>query len=484
MKKILIFAAVLSLIFTSCQKDNYAAPEATLSGTVNYNGTPVGVRTTGTELELWQDGFALNEKITVHIDQDGTYSARLFSGQYKLVRQEGAPWAPQLSDTIPVTVNGDTTFDVEVQPYFTLQNVAFQQYGNAVKADFTVNQVDTNADLTNVKLYASKDILLDDNHSDKSVSLDVNTVTSGDQSSLIVVLPDDLLNAGYLYFRVGVKSNLSNEYYYSQVEKLDIASDVALNPEASFTVTPYGLQQTFNNTSTNAVSYSWDFGDGTTSTEENPVHAYAAEGSYTVTLTATGDAGTLESTITQTVDVGYTPIDVLNGDFTLPGTADIIIGWDNNPDYGDIPGWTSDQDLDDCGVFKYSVDPVVPDNGTTYFGKNRNQDGPIYNLTDHVISDGQTFKLVVDLIDLYYGDSEIRIYYDTGDGNRNVFATLACTPYVDAGYRNGWVTYEVVGVAPPAAVGAKVGVSIKTTMLAPCCNDGWAGVDNVKMFFK
>ena len=38
-----------------------------------------------------------------------------------------------------------------------------------------------------------------------------------------------------------------------------------------------------------AVSYTylWDFGDGTTSTEEDPVHIYASPGIYTVTLTAT-----------------------------------------------------------------------------------------------------------------------------------------------------------------------------------------------------
>ncbi|MBW4888859.1 gliding motility-associated C-terminal domain-containing protein [Mucilaginibacter sp. HMF5004] len=43
----------------------------------------------------------------------------------------------------------------------------------------------------------------------------------------------------------------------------------------------------FTNTSTNADSYIWDFGDGTTSTDVNPVHFYTAKGDYTVTLTAT-----------------------------------------------------------------------------------------------------------------------------------------------------------------------------------------------------
>ena len=42
----------------------------------------------------------------------------------------------------------------------------------------------------------------------------------------------------------------------------------------------------FTNTSTaDHQSYSWDFGDGNTSTEENPTHAYVNEGTYQITLT-------------------------------------------------------------------------------------------------------------------------------------------------------------------------------------------------------
>jgi len=42
-----------------------------------------------------------------------------------------------------------------------------------------------------------------------------------------------------------------------------------------------------------AQSYLWDFGDGMTSTEENPVHTYVNPGVYSVTLTATGPTGSV-----------------------------------------------------------------------------------------------------------------------------------------------------------------------------------------------
>ncbi|MEQ8473534.1 MAG: PKD domain-containing protein [Marinoscillum sp.] len=51
---------------------------------------------------------------------------------------------------------------------------------------------------------------------------------------------------------------------------------------------------TFINISQNADTYSWDFGDGNTSTEKDPVYSYAEEATYEVTLTATGAAGSKE----------------------------------------------------------------------------------------------------------------------------------------------------------------------------------------------
>jgi PKD repeat protein len=54
--------------------------------------------------------------------------------------------------------------------------------------------------------------------------------------------------------------------------------------------------------SSDAESYSWDFGDGATSSEENPVHTYSDDAVYTVTLTVT-DANGCEYTTTFEVDI-------------------------------------------------------------------------------------------------------------------------------------------------------------------------------------
>ncbi len=44
------------------------------------------------------------------------------------------------------------------------------------------------------------------------------------------------------------------------------------------------LTVTFNNGSTNAINYLWNFGDGNTSTQINPTHTYTTSGTYTVKL--------------------------------------------------------------------------------------------------------------------------------------------------------------------------------------------------------
>jgi len=56
---------------------------------------------------------------------------------------------------------------------------------------------------------------------------------------------------------------------------------------------------TFNNTSQNADSYFWEFGDGTTSTEVNPNKIYNQRGNYSVTLTALNDTANLSNQTSQ-----------------------------------------------------------------------------------------------------------------------------------------------------------------------------------------
>lgn len=72
-----------------------------------------------------------------------------------------------------------------------------------------------------------------------------------------------------------------------------------VTPTAAFTIgTGVGLAVSLVNSSSNATSYLWDFGDGNTSTESNPSHIYESSGVYVITLTAYGECDTVTTTST------------------------------------------------------------------------------------------------------------------------------------------------------------------------------------------
>lgn len=78
-------------------------------------------------------------------------------------------------------------------------------------------------------------------------------------------------------------------------------------PTADFEFTVDGLQVTFTNKSTNATAYKWSFGDDETSKEANPVHTYAAPGTYTVKLTAANADGATASKEAQVTTAAGAP---------------------------------------------------------------------------------------------------------------------------------------------------------------------------------
>ncbi|MFM7016863.1 MAG: PKD domain-containing protein [Bacteroidota bacterium] len=88
--------------------------------------------------------------------------------------------------------------------------------------------------------------------------------------------------------------------------KLNAQSPIAaFNNSVSIGCAPVNVQ--FTNASQNAISYSWSFGNGNSSTLVSPSNVYLNAGSYTVTLTATSANGQVNST-SKTITVVATPI--------------------------------------------------------------------------------------------------------------------------------------------------------------------------------
>ncbi|PCJ82907.1 MAG: hypothetical protein COA57_12670, partial [Flavobacteriales bacterium] len=92
----------------------------------------------------------------------------------------------------------------------------------------------------------------------------------------------------------------------SDTDTVTVVADPNARPTPSFSHNPWSFCSTFSNIcpGTNVsfdnntllgVSYFWDFGDGNTSADFEPVHAYADTGAYNVKLVATSSCGGMDS---------------------------------------------------------------------------------------------------------------------------------------------------------------------------------------------
>lgn len=216
----LLLPAIVAV--SSCGLDNYDAPESKLVGRVVYNGEPIGVRGTGeaVQLQLYQDGYELRNPIPVYVSQDGSFEAKLFDGQYKLVtRNNNGPWVND-RDTVVVNLKGTANVDFEVTPFYTLSDVQVSLSGNNVNASFQINEVAGGLDIDYVMILVGKTSFVDD--VSYTVRLDIDDATAGSTvtGSIDLSTNADFQSGRALYARVGLRPAGKDQAIYSQVVKL------------------------------------------------------------------------------------------------------------------------------------------------------------------------------------------------------------------------------------------------------------------------
>jgi hypothetical protein len=209
------------VILTGCGKDNFDEPTSTLTGKIVYNGEAIQVRGTGEaiQLQLYQDGYALKDPITVYVGQEGTFSAKLFDGEYKLVtRDNNGPWVNS-RDTLIVNVKGRTNIEVNVTPYFTISGTQISISGNTMNASLTINRIVSTAEISRVVLVLSKTQFVDD--ANNIFRKDITGITAGAETLTADLSGNnDVANAKTLYGRVAVHTNGADQAIYSPVVKL------------------------------------------------------------------------------------------------------------------------------------------------------------------------------------------------------------------------------------------------------------------------
>ena len=187
-------------------------------------------------------------------------------------------------------------------------------------------------------------------------------------------------------------------------------------PVASFTTDspkPVGVVMTFSDTSTShdgITVWNWNFGDGNTSGDQNPIHVYKSAGTYPVTLTVKeadggSDACTSNVTVTEplaqvmhiaSIDMSTTRIR-LNGWYTYATAKVMIVDATGSPVEGATvscqwSGLTTDTDSETTGAdgtVPLNSDRVKNAAGTfTFTVKNVELDERTYNSSANVVDSG------------------------------------------------------------------------------------------------
>jgi PKD repeat protein len=118
-------------------------------------------------------------------------------------------------------------------------------------------------------------------------------------------------------------------------------------PNAAFTYTVNQTMRTviFTDQSTdednNLLSYLWDFGDERNSTDKNPVHTYAEDNTYTVSLTVSDGSENDTESKEITINASQPPVppEVLKADFEFSFTAQALTVLFIDNSTGDIVSW-------------------------------------------------------------------------------------------------------------------------------------------------
>lgn len=245
MKHKLLPLIVALAVLGGCKKDNREPPKSTLDGMVVVTGTktPVGVQSNGTQLELWQDGYALKQKIPIYIDQTGLFSAKLFDGKYKLVRLGGAPWQNN-SDTINIDLKGHAVVEVPVVPYFTVggESITYSSADTSITATFSVSRMDASKTADRVSLHLGLTQITDANNQIPLPAASIDKAPAGSYLTAPTTLkiqlnPDRYPGTGntelrrqlgmiftkkYTFARVAVRTTGVTQRFYSQVKEIKL----------------------------------------------------------------------------------------------------------------------------------------------------------------------------------------------------------------------------------------------------------------------
>ena len=227
------FLVAVCILFVSCEKDNYEEPNSKLAGRIVYNGEPVGVEHNQVPYELYQSGFGKVGAIGSSFGQDGSFSALLFDGTYKLIIPNGQgpfKWKQTAAgnpDSVVINLTGSQNLDIDVVPYYMIRTPQLTAAGGKVTGTFKIEKVVVDAtakDIESVNIYINKTQFVSGNgdYNIANAGKDGSAITDPNNVSLEVSIPTMTPTQNYVFARIGLKIVGVEDRIFSPVQKITL----------------------------------------------------------------------------------------------------------------------------------------------------------------------------------------------------------------------------------------------------------------------
>lgn len=226
-----LFIALFIVAIVSCKKDNYTPPTLTLSGKLAYKGEALQLQYNQFGYELYQYGFGSVGAMGQIFAPDGTYSALLFAGEYKLTIPNATvpfKWnqtAAGKPDSISISLTANKTMDIEVIPFYMVRTPQLTVSAGNVNATFKAEKIVTDAtgkNINRVALFINKTQFVSSVNDEKVASTELlgSAITDPNNINLSVVIPDLAIKQNYIFARVGIQISGLDSWIYSPIQKL------------------------------------------------------------------------------------------------------------------------------------------------------------------------------------------------------------------------------------------------------------------------
>ena len=214
-----IFAITVAVIISGCSLDNYDEPSSHLTGSVSFNGNPIGLCHGKVSFHLYQEGYGKNGPIPVYLSQDGRFSALLYNGTYRIEAiDNNGPWENNI-EPVDLEVAGDVNIEIPVSPYYVLSDVSIVLNGSEVRSVCNVSEVSAGKEARQLFLCIGTTRFISDQSYSYVGRKNKMPVTIGG-NGINMDISDIMEEYDILYARLGLQMNGLQECIYSEVVRI------------------------------------------------------------------------------------------------------------------------------------------------------------------------------------------------------------------------------------------------------------------------